>query len=397
MNNGFTDTNVRDSACALAVDWRGDVIIAGNTEGALFSSTSAGRDTDAFVAKLDGTNGTHVWGWQGGSEVGNDYANAVAVDSNGDVYACGAAPRGMFADEKGGEGATPPREDAGGGARGEAGAGDGWNKDGWAPPNSQGDDAVVSDMFVAKLDGESGALVWGEQFGSGADDQAVGLVLGPVSSAAADAVGSLEQEKGGGSPLYLTGWTRGALFSKEPARWQDGWAVKLPNPPPSTLGVADTGAWEEPLPVPIGSGAAEAQQAAAERGAVTAGLVGTVTGMLVVVSICLYFVLRKANMAGGALSAPRYDSVKDSDPTKGMFRRRGRPMLHDGGGKGVGGGGKAQDGVELTLLSEGGDGGRSSPLASRSGSGGGSGGSGAVGGKRDTNPPPSGQQATFYL
>ncbi|CBN78035.1 conserved unknown protein [Ectocarpus siliculosus] len=39
MNNGFTDTNVRDSACALAVDWRGDVIIAGNTEGALFSST----------------------------------------------------------------------------------------------------------------------------------------------------------------------------------------------------------------------------------------------------------------------------------------------------------------------------------------------------------------------
>ncbi|CAN0503000.1 unnamed protein product [Ectocarpus sp. 12 AP-2014] len=102
-------------------------------------------------------------------------------------------------------------------------------------------------------------------------------------------------------------------------------------------------------------------------------------------------------MAGGALSAPRYDSVKDSDPTKGMFRRRGRPMLHDGGGKGVGGGGKAQDGVELTLLSEGGDGGRSSPLASRSGSGGGSGGSGAVGGKRDTNPPPSGQQATFYL
>lgn len=39
MNNGFTDTNVRDSACALAVDGRGDVIIAGNTEGALFGST----------------------------------------------------------------------------------------------------------------------------------------------------------------------------------------------------------------------------------------------------------------------------------------------------------------------------------------------------------------------
>lgn len=84
-----------------------------------------------------------------------------------------------------------------------------------------------------------------------------------------------------------------------PARWQDGWAVKLPNPPPSTLGVAGTSASEDPLPVPMGSGVTGVQQAAAERGAVTAGLVGTVTGMLVVVSICLYFVLRKANMAGG--------------------------------------------------------------------------------------------------
>lgn len=39
MNNAYTDAHVRDSACALAVDGRGDVVIAGNTEGALFSST----------------------------------------------------------------------------------------------------------------------------------------------------------------------------------------------------------------------------------------------------------------------------------------------------------------------------------------------------------------------
>ena len=39
MNNAYADTHVRDSACALAVDGRGDVVIAGNTEGALFSST----------------------------------------------------------------------------------------------------------------------------------------------------------------------------------------------------------------------------------------------------------------------------------------------------------------------------------------------------------------------
>lgn len=76
--------------------------------------------------------------------------------------------------------------------------------------------------------------------------------------------------------------------------------MKLPNPPPKTLGVSNT--WVDPVPVAGGTGAgagAGAQQAAAERGAVTAGLVGTVTGMLVVVSLGLYFVLRKATHAGG--------------------------------------------------------------------------------------------------
>lgn len=46
-------------------------------------------------------------------------------------------------------------------------------------------------------------------------------------------------------------------------------------------------------------GAAGAQQAAVERGAITAGLVKMVTGMLIVVSLGLYFVLRKASHAGG--------------------------------------------------------------------------------------------------
>lgn len=106
-----------------------------------------------------------------------------------------------------------------------------------------------------------------------------------------------------------------------------------------------------------------------------------------------------------ALSTTRYDSAKEDpdDPTKGLFRRRGRPSLLEGGGKGGGGGGKSADGVELTLLSEssGGDGGgRLSPPPSRSitGGGGSGGGGGAIGGgRRDTSPPPGGQQATFYL
>lgn len=74
-----------------------------------------------------------------------------------------------------------------------------------------------------QLGGQSGALIWGEQFGSGADDEAVGLVLGPESSAGGEAeetVGPPPDEGAtggaGGNPLYLTGWTRGALFSKIP-------------------------------------------------------------------------------------------------------------------------------------------------------------------------------------
>lgn len=39
MKHAYADAHVRDSACALAVDGRGSIVIAGNTEGALFSST----------------------------------------------------------------------------------------------------------------------------------------------------------------------------------------------------------------------------------------------------------------------------------------------------------------------------------------------------------------------
>ncbi|CAM9135994.1 unnamed protein product [Scytosiphon promiscuus] len=388
---GFADSHVRDSACALAVDETGNIVIAGNTEGALFGDTAAGQETDAFVAKLDGLNGTRLWGWQGGS-AGNDYANAVALDSVGDVYACGAAPRGMFSDL---ESDAPKGYE--GDAAGHAGVDRRWDNDDMSetPYGQQaGGEEIVADMFVAKLDGQTGDLVWGEQFGSGADDEAVALVLGPDAPAgtvgANEAIGSLDEEVTDvGNSLYLTGWTRGALFSNVPARWQDGWAVKLPNPPPKMLGVSSSKV-DDPLPYTPGtrtSGSTGVQQAAAERGAITAGLVGTVTGMLVVVSLGLYFVLRKASHAGGSLTASRYDSAKDSDPTNGLFRRRGRPVLHETVGKGAGGSGgsggsKGQDSVELTLLSDGGDGGRTSPSNA----------------KRDTIPLPVGvQQPTFYL
>lgn len=114
-------------------------------------TTAAGQDTDAFVAKLDGGNGTRLWGWQGGS-VGNDYANAVAVDPTGDVYACGAAPHGMFDDDESAATTTSPQQQG----EEEAGhAGDLWSSheersvsSAWNGGQRGG---AVADMFVAKV------------------------------------------------------------------------------------------------------------------------------------------------------------------------------------------------------------------------------------------------------
>ena len=99
------------------------------------------------MAKLDGGNGTRLWGWQGGS-VGNDYANAVAVDPSGNVYACGAAPRGMFAGDE-------PQGEAGVRARGgEEQVGNAWSNDASSYTSRYGQaegGGAVADMFVAKV------------------------------------------------------------------------------------------------------------------------------------------------------------------------------------------------------------------------------------------------------
>lgn len=107
----------------------------------LLCSTAAGGDTDVFVEKIRGANGSHIWGWQEGSG-GNDYANDVTIDPNGDVYACGSASPGLF---------------DGGGGGGTGGAGWNWaGDDGWDFTGSEGGDGAATsprraDLFVAKV------------------------------------------------------------------------------------------------------------------------------------------------------------------------------------------------------------------------------------------------------
>ena len=75
-----------DYGNAVAVDSSGNVYIAGHIEDALAGQTYAGG-TDAFVRKLDGSL-AEIWTRQFGTE-DNDTVQAIAVDDAGTVYLAG--------------------------------------------------------------------------------------------------------------------------------------------------------------------------------------------------------------------------------------------------------------------------------------------------------------------
>lgn len=52
LNSVNADAYVRDSVCAIAADGLGDVVIAGNTEGALFVSTGEGFISREFIVQM---------------------------------------------------------------------------------------------------------------------------------------------------------------------------------------------------------------------------------------------------------------------------------------------------------------------------------------------------------
>ncbi|QNN59027.1 IPTL-CTERM sorting domain-containing protein [Diaphorobacter ruginosibacter] len=88
-----------DTCNALALDAQGNVYIAGSTESTDFITLGSSVDTqwrtskgttdkDAYAAKINPANGARVWsGMFGGT--GDDQANAIAVDSSGQLYVTG--------------------------------------------------------------------------------------------------------------------------------------------------------------------------------------------------------------------------------------------------------------------------------------------------------------------
>lgn len=117
-----------DASFDVAVDGAGDVLVAGRTNGAL-EGANAGS-TDAFVRKVDGSDGSELWTTQFGTGAG-DAATGVAVDGDGDVLVAGYAAGVLGAMHAGGD-----------------------------------------DAFVRKLDGSDGSDIWTRQFGTSADDAA---------------------------------------------------------------------------------------------------------------------------------------------------------------------------------------------------------------------------------
>jgi Bacterial Ig-like domain/Beta-propeller repeat len=142
-------TAAEDRAFGVATDTSGNVFAAGYTAGGLDGNTSAGG-LDLFVVKYDPA-AAKQWTRQLGTAA-DDFANAVATDASGNVYAAGTTFGGL-------DGNTL----VGG-----------------------------SDAFVVKYD-TSGAKQWTRQVGTTDDDDAFGV--------ATDTTGN----------IYLTGDTFGAL------------------------------------------------------------------------------------------------------------------------------------------------------------------------------------------
>ncbi len=73
----------------MAVDSAGDVFVIGLFQGKLALDAAkvldAGKGTDAFLAKLDGKKGDHIWSFNFGGD-GVAQGLGVATDSSGDVY-----------------------------------------------------------------------------------------------------------------------------------------------------------------------------------------------------------------------------------------------------------------------------------------------------------------------
>lgn len=79
----------KGSVFGVAVDGDDNIFLAGQIIGALVPGEGSNQDSDSYVTKLDGTNGSEMWTIQLGDSSSFDVLQQVKVASAGDVIAVG--------------------------------------------------------------------------------------------------------------------------------------------------------------------------------------------------------------------------------------------------------------------------------------------------------------------
>lgn len=279
-------TTATDSARGVALDSSGNIYLAGSTLGALDGNLSAGGE-DLFLLKYAPT-GILLWSRQFGTVAG-DAANAVAVDSSGNVYVAGftlgslpGAPVGnsggsdlllikydgdgnrLWVRQLGSAGTDEARGvavDAGGNAyvAGLTSA---------TLPGIGNVNAGGEDLFLVKYDA-TGVLLWTRQFGTVAADRAEGVTVA------------------GGGAIVVAGLTFGTFSGNLSSGGNDAFLI--------AYGADGTRQWVRQFGTVAGD-AAQAVAADASEGVYVAGTtLGRLDGAV--------------NAGGSDLFVARYDSA----------------------------------------------------------------------------------------
>lgn len=83
-------TTTQESAAGGIVDFAGDVVLCGKSNGLAFeltqdSSSTSTVSADFAAVKLDGDSGQPLWTWEDSSEGGADWMVSAGTDSASDV------------------------------------------------------------------------------------------------------------------------------------------------------------------------------------------------------------------------------------------------------------------------------------------------------------------------
>ena len=181
-----------DLVHGIAVDTNGNVFVSGYTVGAL-EGTHAGN-YDAFVRSYD-TDGNHRWTRQFGTS-GNDVAYGIATDSNGNAHLAGYTTGALEGSSTGSFDAFIRSYDSNGNHRwtrqfGTSSRDVAWGiaigangtvvATGWTFGALDGANSGNSDAFIRSYESD-GTLRWTRQFGTSANDLALGIATDASSN-----------------------------------------------------------------------------------------------------------------------------------------------------------------------------------------------------------------------